>query len=142
MDPLSVSASIVGSLAAAAAITKSVTGFVGSIKDAPKSTQHVLSEVADIRNCLLQLQSFLLGTSKASASRTSLLMVEQILVTLTGCVTTFSELDEILDQVIGVKQSAIDKMKWVSKEKKISKLLLRLQSSKTSMSLMLTTLTW
>ena len=142
MDPLSVSASIVGLLSAATAITKSVTGFVESIKDAPKSTQNVLSEVADIRNCLLQLQSFLLGMNKASASRTSLLMVEQILVTLTGCVTTFSELDEMLDSVIRVEQSAIDKIKWVSKEKKISKLLLRLQSAKTSLGLMLTTLTW
>ena len=141
MDPISVSSSVIGILAAAAAITSSVTGFVRSVKDAPKSTQHVLSEVADIRICLVQLQSFLLGMSTAPISRTSLLMVQQILVSLTECVTTFSELEETLDPLIRGQQSTLDKLKWVSKEQAISRLLERLRSSKISLGLMLTTLT-
>ena len=67
MEPLSVSASIVGLLTAAGA----VTALVRNIQEAPRIAQDVALEVTDISACLSQLQSFLHGTITASSSRTS-----------------------------------------------------------------------
>ena len=143
MDPISVSASIVGLLDVTARASNLVINFIQGAKEAPKSAQNVLSEVTDIRSCLGQLESYLLGTRVAEASRTTILMVDQTVVTLTTCVATFSQLEETLvhltkDQL----RSVVDKIKWARKEEHVSKLVLRLQSSKTSLNLMLTTLTW
>ena len=143
MDPISVSASIAGLLSAAVHISRIVVTFIQSAKGAPQTAQNVLSEVTDISSCLGQLKSYLLGTRVATTSRTSMLMVEQIVVTLTTCVATFSELEGILTYLTKDQpRSVIDKIKWARKEQDISKLVLRLQSSKTSLNLMLTTLTW
>ncbi|MCJ1236248.1 hypothetical protein MMC14_004226 [Varicellaria rhodocarpa] len=68
-------------------------------------------------------------------------MVEQIVVTLTGCVVAFSELEKTLDSLrTNLPIRGVDRIKWAMKEPTISKMLLRLQSFKSSLSLMLTTL--
>ncbi|UPK92546.1 hypothetical protein LCI18_003481 [Fusarium solani-melongenae] len=79
-DPLSTAASVVGLLTAAA-------------RHAPKDCSRIKSEVDDIRNVLVTLQLYIVGTRRAARSRTSLIMVEQVVATLAACVTTFSELN-------------------------------------------------
>ena len=143
MDLISVSASIVGLLSVAAKVSKLMVTFMRSAKDSPQTAQNLFCEVTDISSCLRQLQSYLLGTRVATTSRTSMLMVEQIAVSLTTCVTTFSELEKTLTHLTKNQPNrVIDKIKWARKEPDISKLVVRLQSSKTSLNLMLTTLTW
>lgn len=139
MDPLSVSASVVGLLTAAAAVTT----LLHSAHQASKAVQDVAQEVTGIAICLEQLQSFLHGTVTASRSRTSMIMIDQILVVMTGCVTTFSELQETLDKLdLDQPRRAVDKLKWAMKEQSKSKFLFRLERCQTSLNLMLTTLTW
>lgn len=142
MDGISVAASIVGLLAAAAKISLGLNDFVTMVKEAPKLARTVLLEVADLSACLSQVQSLLLGVGRANASNQSLLMVEEIIVVLSNCVLVFSELEELID---GVKPDqstqARNILKWTMKEKAVTALLLRLQSSKTSLSLMISTLT-
>ena len=142
MDPISVAASIVGILGASAQVLRLLTAFIKSANGAPKASQDVLAEVADISACLWKLQSFLLGIETSSASRTSLMVVEQIVVTLTSTVTTFSELEEMLDAWTQAHWSVLEKYKWTAREKSIAQILLRLQTSKSSLHFMLTTLTW
>ena len=143
MDPLSVSASIFGLVAAAAQISGLLKTFVNSTNEASNSAKGILVEITDIRVCLNQLGGFLLGTQDAPRSRTSLIMIEQVIIVLTDCVTIFSELEQTLDMLkTDQPMRVIDKVKWVMKESKISKILLRLQASKASLNLMLTTLTW
>ena len=142
MDPLSVSASIIGLLSVASKIVKALTTLVYSAKGVLKSEYIVLIEVSDVRACLSQLQSFLPGTRTASRSWTSLLMVEQVLVTLTGCVLTFSELGKITDTFkVELPLRAVDRFRWMLKEQTISKCLRRLRNSKALLKLMLTALT-
>jgi hypothetical protein len=143
MDPVSVAASVVGLLGAGAQLLGLLTAFIKSANGAPKAAHNVLSEVADISACLWKLQSFLLGIETAPASRTFLMMIEHIVVTLTSTVTTFSELGGTLDAYSKVQPwSALDRYKWTRREKTITQLLQRLQASKASLHFMLTTLTW
>ncbi|KAL9118558.1 MAG: hypothetical protein Q9187_004898, partial [Circinaria calcarea] len=142
MDPLSVSASIIGLLAVAAKVTVLLTVLVDSAKAIPQLVQSVLTEVSDISACLGQLQAFLTGAKSASRSRTSLIMVEQVVVILAGCVSTFSELEAVAERLKTEQPiRALEKLKWARKEGDISKILGRLQASKSSLNLILAVLT-
>ena len=144
MDLISVSASIVGLLGAAAAVSTILKKTIATIKNTPQLVASILAEVSDISACLGQLQGFLSGTDTISRSRKSLLMVDQIVVTLTNCVLIFSELEETIDR-LNLKQSTLPvnkRIRFLSNESAISKLLTRLQASKSSLNLILTTLTW
>ncbi|KAI4159715.1 MAG: hypothetical protein LQ342_006330 [Letrouitia transgressa] len=142
MDGISVAASIIGLLAAAAKISSTLNDFIVKVREAPKLARTVLLEIADISACLNQVQSLLLGVGSINASNQSLLMVNDLDVILSNCVVIFSELEELAE---GLKPDqpiqAIDILKWTIKEKAITALLLRLQSSKTSLSLMISALT-
>lgn len=142
MDPISVSASIAGLITAAVQVSALLKRLVDSVQGAPQSAQNVLIEVNGIGLCLNQLQEYILGTQSVSRSRTSFIMIEQVVVVLTDCVTIFSELEQILATLQLDAMKVIDKLKWSTKEASILQLLARLQTSKTSLSLMLTTLTW
>lgn len=80
MEPITVAASIVGLLGAAAKVSSTLTSIEGSVKSAPKLAETALMEVADITICLSQLQKFLLRTQKAERSQESLIAVDQVLV--------------------------------------------------------------
>lgn len=143
MDPLSVSASVVGLLAAAAKLSSSLILFTKNAKAAPKQAQSVLIEVNDISGILHYVHSFLIGRVAASKSRASMLLVEQVLVTLTGCVLTFSDLEEILTELkIDGTMYTLDRINWARKESKIAGIISRLQNHKSSLNLMLTILQW
>ncbi|MCJ1392743.1 hypothetical protein MMC18_005614 [Xylographa bjoerkii] len=142
MDPLSISASIVGLITAAVQISSLLKTFINHTKHASISAQSVLLEIRDIGVCLNQLQGFLLGTQEASKSRKSLIMVEQVVIVFTDCVSVFSDLEQTLEMIRSDQPTRIiDRMKWAAKESSIAKILLRLQASKASLNLMLTTLT-
>ena len=131
MDPLSIAASVVGLLGAAAKVSEVLATFIRSTKDAPKLANSVLQEVSDISACLTQLQAFLLGTRVGIRSRTALIMVEQVVVTLTACVMNFSELEETLEPLKDLAPKQIgSRIAWVRKEPALTKLCLRLNSSK------------
>lgn len=144
MDPLSISVSIVGLCVAAVQVSHLLRNFVDSTKQAPSTARQVLTETTGIYVCLNQLDSFLSGKQKAARSRRSLIMVEQVIIILTDCVSIFSELEQILETLKADSSPVrpIDRVKWSLKEKTVSKLLTRLQGSKTSLNLMLTILTW
>ena len=144
MDPLSISASIVGLCVAAVQVSHLLRDFVDNTRQAPKTARQTLMETTGIYVCLNQLDSFLSGKQKAARSRRSLIMVEQVIIILTDCVSIFSELEQVIDTLKADEgpMRVVDRMKWSFKEKALTKLLTRLQGSKTSLSLMLTILTW
>lgn len=70
-------------------------------------------------------------------------MVEQLVAILSNCVLTFSELEETMDSLKANHSiHSVRQLMWSGKQETVSLLLSRLQSSKMSLSLMLTTLTW
>jgi len=70
-------------------------------------------------------------------------MVEQLVVALPNCAPVFSELEEIIESLKPALPMRPGKLaQWVYEEDAIKKLLVRLQASKLSLSLMMTTMTW
>ena len=143
MDPLSVAASVVGLLGAAGKITSVLHGFVTKIKDAPSLARTVVIEVADITAALGQLQAYVLGTASANPARSNLILLEQVLVTLSGCVATYSELEAAVDSLnISIDMGIFDRAVWTLKEPGLVAIVQRLQNHKSSLTLMLTILQW
>ncbi|KAF4437105.1 RhoGAP domain-containing protein [Fusarium austroafricanum] len=141
-DPLSVAASVVGLLTAAAQVSKIIANVIQKARHAPEECGRIKAEVDDIRNVLVTLQLFIIGPQprQVSRSRTSLIMVEQVVATLAACVTTFSELDTFATALEN-ETSFLDRLRWASKDKEIHAILVRLESHKISLTLMLTILT-
>lgn len=143
MEPISAAASIVGLVGAAAKVSETLFNFVTSVKEAPRLASSVLQEVSDTSACLNQLQSYLIGTKATSRSHENLLMIEQITVALSNCVLIFSELEEIVESLKPTNPIQLSRLgQWALKETAIKNLFTRLQHSKASLNLMMTTLTW
>ena len=71
------------------------------------------------------------------------ILLEHVAATLIGCVTTYSELEVIIDSVrIDSKMGIFDRIKWTNKEKKICDIIQRIQNHKSSLTLMLMILQW
>src|SRR4051812_33586490 len=99
MDPLSVLASIVGLLAVGGKVTSLFSTIITKCRDSPVLAQSIIWEVSDISAALGQLQEFVIGRTKVAIQRGSLIQVDQLLTTLTGCVTTYSELQIVIDSL-------------------------------------------
>lgn len=143
MDAISVAASIVGLLGAAAKVSDVLFKFIGNVKEAPKLAQSVLMEVSDVSACLKQLQIYVQGRLSRSSTQEELLMAEQLVVALSNCVLVFSELEETVESLKPAEPMQPWRMaQWIFKEQAISALMVRMQQSKLSLSLMLSVLTW
>ena len=143
MDPLSVTASVVGLLSVAIKVSIVLSDVIKKSRHAPEECRKVRDEVDSIHRVLGQLQLFIAGSTRASPQRTSLIMVDQVVATLGACVTTFSELEVFAeglasDQGLGL----LDRLRWISKEKDAKTILGELEARKSSMTLMLSILTW
>ncbi|CAG7560917.1 unnamed protein product [Fusarium equiseti] len=137
-DPLSIAASVVGIVTAAAQVSKILANVIDKTRNAPKECNRILAEVGDIQNVLTTLQLYIMGARRAPRSRTSLIMVEQVVATLAACVTTFSELDIFAIALQNdAEMKVLDRLRWSSKDKEIKAILVRLESHKSSLTLML-----
>ena len=143
MDGISAAAAIVGLLGAAAKVSEVLIKFIANVKEAPKLAHNVLMEMSDVGACLNQLQNYLKGTASKSSSQEKLSMIEQLVIALSNCGSIFSELEETLDSFKPAEPMQPWRLaRWLFKERDISALVVRLQQSKLSLSLMLTILTW
>lgn len=143
MDPLSVSASIIGIIGAAAKISSVLVTFVKKTRNAPDSAQELISEVNSLTATLTHLQTYLLNAAGTAKSRASLILVDQVLVTLSECVMTFSKLEALLgSSQDDAEWKILNRVKWALEESSISNIFRRLQNNKTSLTLMLTVLQW
>ncbi|KAI4092896.1 MAG: hypothetical protein L6R37_007498 [Teloschistes peruensis] len=73
-----------------------LTNFIKAVKDAPKLARRVFSEVEDLTLCFQRIQDFVSSQANVDRSRAAMITVDQLLVVLTNCVTTFSELENAL----------------------------------------------
>lgn len=143
MDPLSLAMSIVGLLKAGEQISSKLQSIVKKAMNAPKEIKEMTSTIETIRTVLCQLQLMLLGQSQVSSHRTSLIMVDQIVITLSACVTTFSDLN-IFAESLGTnsKMGFLDRMRWATETSAVKEHLHKLEVHKSSLTLIMTILTW
>ena len=143
MDPISITASFVGILSTAAKLCSLLTTFMSGVNSAPKAAERVLKEVFQITTYLTQLQEYLLTPRVGSRSRKALIMVQEVQVALANTVIIFSELEEMVVLVRSDKpMGPLTRIRWALRENALDKILHRLQRAKTSLNLILTTLTW
>lgn len=140
MDPLSIGSAVVGLIAAATSLTPAIYRFVTHTHDAPKTASQILDEMNSVTAALDRLQTYLMGASKTNIARRSLLSLNNIIATLTACVTTYSDLDHVVSKC--VERGEVKRMRWLVNEAEITELVGRVQSHKVSLTLMLTILQW
>ena len=140
MDGISVASSVTGLLQAG----ERVIGFLSAMADAPSTARDVLAEVHALQAIFRQLDGFISAPSQQSTARKSRIQLHDLVLTLTDCVKTFSELDLELRR-LGAADSRIadvialttwERTKWAMKENNIAKILRHLQMHKASLGLM------
>lgn len=130
-------ASVAGLLLAGAKMAALLQTFV----DAPSIVETITMEVHHFVAVLAQLHPFVMGSSSADQSRTSMIEVQQIQIILTGCVLNFSQLQLSINS-LGQPSTLRARMRWVLAESSIKELVQRLRDHKSSLALILTILTW
>ncbi|WXC48166.1 hypothetical protein QX201_007881 [Fusarium graminearum] len=139
MDPLSVAASAIGLLSAGAKITSILVSFTNNVQDSPKLAQHLITEIADITAAISALQSYITGIAQIPKERGALVLLENVLTSLTGCVVTYSDLQTIIDNLnLSSDLRTFDKLKWARQASSINTIVQRLQNHKSSLNLLLT----
>jgi len=142
MDPLSVTASIVGLLLAAGQVTSAIITIKSILSEAPR-TDHLLNQVTQVETCLSAIQMLLFSMNSASEQRMALIKVEHLVTTLTQAVLTFSELEALVKKIVtGPRTSVMLYLNWTRKQNKLASIMLRLESHKSSLSLMLSIAQW
>jgi len=140
-DPLSVAAGIIGVATAAVQVSRVLTDLVRRSKDAPNQVTIVLSEVCDIYTNTTQLQLLVFDIEASSRSQTCLIQADSVTAILTGCVATFSELEQLINQLKAQDPihefGLVDRVKWATKQSSIAAIMSRLQAHKSSLSLIL-----
>ncbi|KAH8716779.1 hypothetical protein GQ44DRAFT_560180, partial [Phaeosphaeriaceae sp. PMI808] len=140
MDPLSVTASIVGILAAAGKIGELLNGTISTAKDAPQVLTTLACEVREVQAVLPSLQILLINLSSAQPHRAAMIQLDQLIVTLTEAALTMSDLEKGIAPFIvppGSKVPVRVRLRWTRAEGNCTKIVERLQRHKASMSLML-----
>ena len=140
MDGLAIGTAVVGLTQAAIKIAR----FLSSIKDAPSVVRGLLAEVRSMTVIFRHLDTFITDLEKRRhASSTSDILVDDLVVIVTSCVCSFSELEALLegfstDEPNGPPLNLWDRACWVAKEPDLAKTLANLQGHKTSITLLLT----
>lgn len=147
-DPLSVAASIVGILAAAAKIVEIVQPFISDVSNAPKIALTIHTKVSHIQLVLKSLRDFLQNLATPSSSgRASFVQVDHIIILFTDGVILFSELEFLLSPLKLPNDShpqtrLRQRMLWASKKNAISEAMARMQAFLTSLSAVLNIFQW
>jgi hypothetical protein len=136
MDPLSISASVAGLLAAAG----TVISILGTVKDAPKSVSDLNTEVSHIKIVFQALQRFLEKTTAIAPQRAILLSLADVLVILSQTVLVFSEMETIVRPL--QNGGAWSRFAWTWQQSAALRLLNQLQRHKASLSLILQIIQW
>lgn len=145
-DPLSVAASIAGLLTAAQLVSAGIGRVVSSKKSGLREIRDIKTTVDTLRSVLSQLQLLLLSRASIDPRRASLIMVDEVVATLTACVMTFSDLDGCVKGLGSGEElnnlNWVGGVKWLSKSTELKGYLQNLEAHKTSLILMTNILTW
>lgn len=152
-DPLSIIASIAGLVTISAQIARVAKSLYDSGKDAPISINKVKEEMEDMNLIFCEVQLFISGASKKpDRSRLTMISLDHLVATLSGCVLVCSSLEKTLGDVSGIAESgpkgwnralAVERIKWALwKEADAMVVIEDLQRHKLSLSLMLNIIQW
>lgn len=135
MDPLSVTASVVGLIGAAAKICR-VIDFISSAKNVPATLQEAKREVKHVELALQSLQQYLLDLDKVDTQRRKCIQLDEVVVVLSDAMLVFSEFEALL--ALLEKQTRLQTVVlWFNYSKKIDDHLVKTQRNKDTLLFML-----
>ncbi|KAF2026317.1 hypothetical protein EK21DRAFT_92455 [Setomelanomma holmii] len=139
---LEVSAAIIGILAAAGQVAKTLEPVVSAFVHAPQHAHTILTEVKQTRTVLSGLQALFDDLGTSPKRRKELIRVDALVVSLTDGVLLFSALEALVDQLgeIEPKESILIRTQWARHKKELDSILSRLLSFKISINLVLSIL--
>jgi len=139
MDPLSITASIVGLLAAAGKIY-TLLEAISTIKDSPTTITDAQNEVKHTEIALRSMQRLLEKVEVANARR-ELIQVDELRITLADAMLVFSEFESMLLLLANLSKFRVA-ISWQRHAKKIDEYLVRIGRYKMSLTFMLSILQW
>jgi hypothetical protein len=140
MDVLSVAASVT----ALVQVAEKVVKFVLAIKDAPSIMHDIVDEVVAIQVIFHSLQQFILDLPNGSEEGKEMITIDQLVITLTGCVSRFTELEGILGSLETDSNSLnmVSRAKWAQKGQDLGRIIRALQNHKLSLNLIMSIYSW
>ncbi|KAK6338463.1 hypothetical protein TWF730_002526 [Orbilia blumenaviensis] len=137
-EAIGLAASIVGLLAVGAKLIPWLSNVTQKMKDVPDSVRSVIFELNETTIILGAIQGYITEQEKVARNRKCLISMDNISVTLTGFVVTYSDLERYVDLAkVDDDMSTFDRSKWLLREKEVLDAVRRLQNHKSSLNLML-----
>ena len=145
MDPFSIATGVLGVLATAATVIKFLDTVTSTIKDAPKTISWAQAEVRDVHSTIARLHDLFEHIQSVSDAVRGLVGVQDAAVAVSELVSSFDHLIDILGP-FGVKDPTLlktwDKAKWALRQDDVARAIVRIQTHKGSLTLMLNILQW
>jgi len=144
-DPLSIAASVVGLVTVAGKISAAMTSFVLGAADVPESARAALAAIDAMRLTLASVRQLMTKLSKMPRERKEMIHVTHLVVLFREAILSLSELEAIIcpaSASVGDTTWTWDAVKWLLQEKRITAAVQRLESHRTSLSVMLNILQW
>ncbi|KAK3312912.1 hypothetical protein B0H66DRAFT_569177 [Apodospora peruviana] len=138
MDPLSIAASVVGLLTAAAKIG-TVLETLSAAKDCPTTIQDARAEVRHTELALTSLQQYLHHLDLLDPQRAGLIQVDELRITLGDAMLVFAEFESYLGLLSSMTRAQVS-ITWTRHAKKIDEYRAKIQRYSSSLNLMLSIL--
>lgn len=140
MDPLSVTASVVGLLGAAAKVY-GLLEFVSSAKNAPTTLREAQLEVKHVEIILQSFQRYVLQLDSVDVRRRRCIQMDDLIIALSDAMLVFSDFESLLSVLTGLTRLRAA-VSWHKFSKQISEHIAKTQRNKTTLMFMLSILQW
>jgi cell division control protein 24 len=135
-DPLSIAATIAGLVGTTTKISITVVGVTSAIADAPRAARMTLETAQEMEYALIAVQQLIDSVASLPSERKLLVRLDHIAIVLTNCVFGLSELEALVCGDLVKNGGLMNRIRWAWGEKKILRLLSRVESQKTCLVLM------
>ncbi|KAK0642868.1 hypothetical protein B0T16DRAFT_173650 [Cercophora newfieldiana] len=140
MDPFSIATGVFGLLGTAATVIKFLDTVKSTIEDVPRSIGWALAEVNDVHSAIARLHSLFEHIDSVPNASRRLVAVQDAAVAVSELISSFDHLIDLLKPFGATNLELLkawDKMKWVLKQDDVAKAVMRIQTHKGSLTLML-----
>ncbi|KAK3906391.1 hypothetical protein C8A05DRAFT_11854 [Staphylotrichum tortipilum] len=145
MDPFSIATGVLGLLETAATVIKFLDTVKSTIQDAPRAVTWALAEVSDVNSAIARLHGLFEHINSIPEHVRALVTIQEAAVTVSELVKSFDDLVDVL-KPFGLPDPALmttwDKAKWARKQDDVAKVIMRIQTRKASLTLMLNIFQW
>jgi len=144
-DPFSIATGVLGLVGTAATVVKFLDTVKSTVQDVPRSIAWTLAEINDVHSAVARLHSLFEHIESVPNAARALIAIQDAAVAIAELVNSFDQLVELL-KPFGMLNLALlkawDKMKWILKQDDIARAVMRIQTRKGSLTLMLNILQW